>query len=245
MIYEVPPQIKKNDFKDTFKAQKDFVDYKSKKIESILDKYNFKVKSALNVGCGGALHKSVSEPYFNKGYNMIGVDISEEYLKQFSQIFNTDVVQANVMALPFRSNNFDIINFTDLVEHLHHPLLGLSEAQRVLKTGGVIILTTNNHCAFSLRCINPLVFVEKITSLYYDNILPHRTIIGRWMDFNFYHTEFSKNEITKLIKAAGFEILSFETQFPRSNMGKITKLFKKLPALKFMCSEFMIIGKKK
>ena len=50
------------------------------------------MKSALNVGCGGALHKSVSEPYFNKGYNMIGVDISEEYLKQFSQIFNTDVV---------------------------------------------------------------------------------------------------------------------------------------------------------
>lgn len=236
---------KENDFKDTFKAQTDHVDYKGKKIGSILDKYNFQVKSALNVGCGGALHKSVSEPYFNKGYNMIGVDISEEYLKQFSQIFNTDVVQANSMALPFRSNNFDLINFTDVVEHLHHPLIGLSEAQRVLKTGGVIILLTPNHCAFSLRCINPLVFVEKITSLYYDNILPPRVIIERWMDFNFYHTEFSKNEITKLIKAAGFEILSFETQFSHSNMDKINKLFKKLPALKFMCGSFMIIGKKK
>lgn len=234
---------REEDFKNAFENGKSFVATKGKKITSILNNYNFKGKKALNVGCGGSLHKLVSKPYFDKEYDMIGVDISEEYLKQFNQIFNTEVIQANSMALPFKKNSFDLINFTDLVEHLHHPLLGLSEAQRVLRVNGIIILTTNNHCAISFRCLNPLIFIEKIISLYYDKILPSRTILGQWLDFNFYHTEFSKNEIISLIKAAGFEILTFETQFP--DLEKLSKLFKKFPLLRFMCNEFWIIGKKK
>jgi len=93
------------------------------------------------------------------------------------------------------------------------------------------------------RCINPLILIEKVISLYFDGILPPRNILGQWIDFNFYHTEFTKNEIIILIKTAGFEIVSFETEFP--NKDKLNKIFKKFPALRFMCSEFMIIGKKK
>lgn len=229
-------------FQNEFENQKDFVAYKGKIIRSILDKHNFKVKKALNVGCGGALHRSVSKPYFDKGYDMIGADISEEYLEQFNRIFDTDVVQVNSMALPFRSNSFDLMNFTDIVEHLHHPLLGLSEAQRVLNEGGVIIMTTNNQCVFVRRCINPLIFAEKALSLYHDGVLPPRKILGSWMDFNFYHTEFSKNGITGLLKAAGFEILSFETQFPNEYLLNI--LINKLPVLKSMGGEFIITGLK-
>lgn len=233
---------REENFQNEFENQRDFVAYKGKIIRSILDEHNFKVKKALNVGCGGALHRSVSKPYFDKGYNMIGADISEEYLKQFNRIFDTDVVQVNSMALPFRSNSFDLMNFTDIVEHLHHPLLGLSEAQRVLNEGGAIIITTNNQCVFVRRCINPLVFIEKALSLYHDGILPPRKILGSWMDFNFYHTEFSKNEITGLLKAAGFGMLSFGTQFP--NKYLLNMLINKLPVLKSMGGEFIITGVK-
>lgn len=233
---------RKEAFENEFENAKAFAAFKGNKIASLLDLNNFKVNHALNLGCGGELHKSVSKPYFIKGYDMMGVDISEEYLEQFSQIFNTGVVQANSMALPFKSDNFDLINFTDLLEHLHHPLLGLIEAQRVLGEGGVIILTTNNHCAGSFRCINPFVFLEKVISLYYDAILPPRNMLARWMNFSFYHTEFSKREITALIRAAGFEILSFETQFIYRD--RLNKIIKRLPVLWFMGTEFMIIGRK-
>jgi uncharacterized protein YbaR (Trm112 family)/ubiquinone/menaquinone biosynthesis C-methylase UbiE len=233
---------REEDFKNTFEKGRKFVSYKAKKIASILDNHKSRGKNALNIGCGGELHKSVSEPYFDKGYHMIGVDINEEYLKEFKKIFDTDVVQANSMALPFRNNNFDLINFTDIVEHLHHPFLGLSESQRVLKEDGAIILTTNNHSVFSVRCINPLVFIEKVISLYFDRILPPRNILGQWMDFKLYHTVITKKEISKLMKAAGFKILSLKTQFP--NKDRLNEVLNKFPAFKFMCSEFMIIGKK-
>ena len=240
----IATEDREEDFKNEFAIQKDFTAYKGKKIAWILNNYNFKVKNALNVGCGGALSKSISKPYFDKGYDMIGVDVSEEYLEQFNEIFNADVIQANGIALPFGNNNFDLVNFTDILEHLHHPLLGLSEAQRVLKVEGVIILTTPNHCAFPLfRCLNPLIFFEKAISLHYDRILPPRNILTHWMGLNFYHTEFSKDEITRLVKAAGFEILSFETGPP--DRDKLNRISKKFPALRFMGSEFVIIGKKK
>jgi len=237
----IKDEDKRASYTNEFRRQKEYTKYKGKKIASLL--HNINGKTALNVGCGGKLHKLTSKPYFDQGYDMIGVDISEEYLKEFTQTFDTDGISANAMALPFKNNHFDLVNFTDIIEHLHHPFLGLTEAQRVLKKNGIIILTTENRCYFSWQCINPLIFTEKIISLYYDNILPPRDILGQWMGFNFYHTEFSKNEIIELLNVSGFEILSLETQF-LFRARVLTKIFEKIPILKYMCNEFIIVGKK-
>jgi len=229
-------------FKNEFDFHRDFVAWKGKKIASILNEYSFSVITALNAGCGGALHESASKPYFDKGYNMIGVDVNEEYVKEFAEAFNTEGILANVMALPFESESFDLVNSTDNLEHLHDPFLGLKELWRVLRADGVIVLFTNNRGAITKRCANPFVISEKIIGLYCDKILPNRKMLQRWMNFGYYHTEFSKNEITKLMKAAGFEILSLETQFVPSR--KITDIFQRIPVLGSMCGKFLIIGKK-
>lgn len=205
----------------------------------------FDVKTVLNAGCGGALHKSVSEPYFDRGYNMIGVDVSEGDLRQFVQMFNTDGLVANIMALPFEKDSFDLVNFTDILEHLHHPFLGLKEVARTLRPNGVVILSTNNRSAITKSCTNPLTFFERVVSLRYDSILPDRNILGMWTDSYFYHTEFSINEITALMDASNFEVVSLETQFPTKRLQKLTDIFQKSPVLRLMCSDFMIVGKKK
>ncbi len=214
---------------------------KSKKIASMLDKYSLKGNMALHIGCGGELHKSVSKPYFDKGFNMLGVDIFEDYLKEYSQLFNTGAILTNSMALPFRNETFDIINFTDILEHLHHPFVGLCEAQRILKKGGVIILATPYRCRIP-KCINPLNFIQNIISLYVDNILPPRSILSHFQDMSYYHLEFSKNEITKLLKESGFDILIFDTYFAKRK--KISKILNKIPVLKFMGPDIMVVGKK-
>ncbi len=69
--------------------------------------------------------------------NMIGVDVSKESVSQFVKLFNTDGLVANDMALPFDSENFDLVNFTDILEHLHSPFLGLKEVARTLKMNGI------------------------------------------------------------------------------------------------------------
>jgi len=229
-------------FKKEFESQNAFVAYKGKKIASLLERYGIQGKTALNIGCGGKIHHAAAKPYFDKHYDMTGVDISEDFLNEFKRAFFADAVQANSMALPFKSNQVDLINFTDLLEHLHHPQLGLSEAQRVLKRGGLVILTTNNRSVFTSRCVNPLIFLCKALGLSFGGVLPPRNILGKWMDFNFYHTEFTREELRGLLKSAGLEIVTWETHFP--NKEKLNTALAKLPVLRFMASKFLVVARK-
>jgi uncharacterized protein len=215
---------------------------KVSKILSTLKKYDFNGGKGLNIGCGGELHQLVSKPFFDQGYEMLGVDISEEYLIEYSRIFKADAILANSMALPLNNNLFDLINATDILEHLHHPFLGLCEANRVLKNGGRIILSTPYRCRFSPRCVNPLIFFEVIVSLYYDKILGARSILSKYQDVEYYHLEFSKGEITGMLESSGFEVFMFDTYFAKSKI--LTEIFRRLPALRFMGGSIMVIGVK-
>lgn len=47
--------------------------------------------------------------------------------------------------LPFENENFEIIIFNAVIEHLYNPNLVLSEIYRILKKGGVLIITAPNY----------------------------------------------------------------------------------------------------
>jgi SAM-dependent methyltransferase len=230
--------------KDQFTAAKKRILRKGSKIASYIKQYNFKVNKALNVGCGGEPSKSASVPYFDSGYDMIGVDVSEEYLKYFSKAFNTDAVYANALCLPFRDGKFDLVNFTDILEHLTNPIHGLTEVHRVLAPGGIIILSTPNRNVLEIRSINPIILATQMVGTYCESILPHsRDIIADWMGCQFYHTAFARRELIKLMKASGFQILSIETQ--NTSGYKVVNLLEYIPVLKFLCHDFMVVGQKK
>jgi SAM-dependent methyltransferase len=212
-------------------------------IAATLKKYNLHGGKGLNIGCGGELHQRVSKPYFDQGYDMLGIDISKEYLTEYRSIFKTDAILASSLALPLSNDIFDLINYTDILEHLHHPFLGLCEANRVLKNGGRIILATPYRCRLSPRGINPVIFIEALISLYYDKILGPRMMLSGFQDMAYYHLEFSKGEITGMLESAGFEVFSFDTYFAKSKI--LAKLFRKIPALRFMGGSIMVMGEKR
>jgi ubiquinone/menaquinone biosynthesis C-methylase UbiE len=58
---------------------------------------------------------------------------------------------ANALALPYADDTFDIINFTDILEHLFDPLRGLREANRVLKKGGYLMIDTPNRAYINIK----------------------------------------------------------------------------------------------
>jgi len=58
----------------------------------------------------------------------------------------------------------------------------------------------------------------------------------------YYHLEFSKREITDMLQSAGFEVFNFDTYFAKSKI--LTKIFRKLPVLRFMGGSIMVIGVK-
>ena len=55
-----------------------------------------------------------------------------------------DVVNLNLDALPYPDASFDLITCTEVIEHLEHYRFAVREINRVLRPGGVLILSTPN-----------------------------------------------------------------------------------------------------
>ena len=123
----------------------------------LLGKYVRKGCLVLEAGCGYG-HKCV---LFSKYYkaNVIGVDIVLEPLKALINYLSKDshaqslqifVCGGDVTKLPFRDSIFDVITSFGVVEHFRKDsevTAALSEARRVIKIGGYLILTIPNFAA--------------------------------------------------------------------------------------------------
>lgn len=72
----------------------------------------------------------------------VGVDFSEALLKGRHQ--GPDYVLADVEAVPFRDNSFDLVLCLDVIEHLP-SLRVIDEAHRILVKNGILHLSTTNE----------------------------------------------------------------------------------------------------
>lgn len=121
--------------------------YQPSKYKPIFDdlaKYvieKFKPKSVLDVGCArGYLVKS----FIDLGINAYGIDISAYAINNsLSEVREKlrvcDIEEEN---LPFNDNTFDVIIMTEVIEHLKRYDVAIQEIKRVLKSDGIVYLTT-------------------------------------------------------------------------------------------------------
>lgn len=91
----------------------------------------------LDAGCGGGgFTKAVA---FNRpDLEVCGVDIGRQAIKVAKE--NAEGVKfrvGNLYELHFEDNSFDAVIMEDVLEHLEEPAKALSEANRILKRGGV------------------------------------------------------------------------------------------------------------
>ncbi len=234
------------------KDQTHLVNWKNHQIKNILKKIKIEGKIAANIGCGGYRHRMVSQAYFDFGFKMIGVDIREENIKEFSTFFNTEGILADASMLPLANDTFHVVNCTDVIEHHYNALLLADELGRILKKGGILILTTENSTSLGffekslIACysFNPIIFIERLIGTIYDAILPPNALLDTWHGMIFYHTHFSPKEIRNIIKRSGFDILQHNTAYPHSRLEWFNNVISKLPLVKYMGYSHLIIAKK-
>ncbi len=85
------------------------------------------------------------------GYEVSAVDLAPERFMAAITSLGIDVRQCNLETepAPFADETFDAIVFNELFEHLRiNPILTLREVCRVLKPGGVLLLSTPNLRSF-------------------------------------------------------------------------------------------------
>lgn len=113
-------------------------------ILSVINKYLKGKKKVLDVGCGAG---TIDFYLANKGYDVTGVDISENAIKsciETGENLGLKNVQFKQVDFPQETINekFDFIIFSEVIEHLEDDQLALGQIYKLLKKRGILILTT-------------------------------------------------------------------------------------------------------
>lgn len=110
-------------------------------------------------------------------------------------------VETSITQLPYASNSVDVLYAGELIEHLTYPVFGqmLKEVNRVLKDGGLLIVTTPNYFSLPARNdlnagLKPLVFDETRDPWASEHLTP-----------------FTKKSLTQSLRNEGLEIHTVST----------------------------------
>jgi len=97
----------------------------------------------LNIGCGiGAASHFIEQEFHNAA--PVSLDMSSNSLIVGKNYYNLRYpVMANALYLPFNNETFEIVLMMEVIEHIREQDRLLSEATRVLKKGGNLIITTS------------------------------------------------------------------------------------------------------
>lgn len=103
----------------------------------------------LDIGCADGTFASYVGNIFNaKTY---GVDISSDPINKAKKILDYACVHDAAVALPFPDKSFSAVFALEVIEHIFDTDFFLSEIYRVLKSGGILIISTPNLASLQNR----------------------------------------------------------------------------------------------
>lgn len=188
--------------------------------------------TVLDLGCGSAL---VADRIQDLQVHYVGTDFGAHQIsypakkyRDLDTALTTAFTRAQGEQLPFADASFDTVVMSEVIEHLMQPELAVWEIARVLRPGGVFVMTTNNASEVPLRSplANPLSWIEKAVGAYRPGLISHRPWIWpQAMDpailppgappVYMPHTHHIYAETRKLLVAAGLVTFRFSTfEFP-------------------------------
>src|SRR5437763_8163413 len=108
-------------------------------------------EQVLDLGCGFGRHAFEA---YRRGANVVAVDRSAEELEQVGGLFRAmeasgeapsgllaRTVRADLLALPFPDDSFDVVMASEVLEHIPADELAIAEIARVVRPGGRVAVT--------------------------------------------------------------------------------------------------------
>jgi 2-polyprenyl-3-methyl-5-hydroxy-6-metoxy-1,4-benzoquinol methylase len=144
----------------------------------------------LEIGCATGYFLKIAREH---GWEVLGVEPCRWAAQLASQRFGLPVLQGTLESAALPDDHFDVVVMLDLVEHLHAPLATLARAQRVLRDGGLLVMSTPNVGSLLAGLLR-----------------------GRWWCIMDEHLNyFSPKTMGLILQEAGFSLLTVRS-YPRS-----------------------------
>lgn len=105
----------------------------------------------LIVGCGP---KPLSvRMLLDKGHDVVGVEPIPSFVRCARDFVGSpeSIVQGAAESLPVEAESQDVVFLDSVLEHVDSPQRSANEMYRVLRPGGIAVVTTTNRLRFSLR----------------------------------------------------------------------------------------------
>ncbi len=119
---------------------------------ALLQKFVSLPAAVLDVGCGAGVQALAMA---KAGYTVQGVDLATEMIETARKLIadepelanNLQFDVANVGQLPFPDESFAAVTLLGVLEYMDEPRTAVSQIARVLKPGGVVILSVPNRAS--------------------------------------------------------------------------------------------------
>lgn len=160
----------------------------------------------VDLGCGNGYYLYLLDNLPVRKLSVVGIDSDANALQAVNEYVrnrNISFKKANLEQIPFRDESFDRAIISEVIEHVENPSKVLAEIHRVLKPGGILLLTTpNKNFPFFWDPVN--WFLQRV---FYTHIKS-----GFWAGIWNQHPQlFFSHEIKSLLEKGGFVIEEMKT----------------------------------
>ncbi|MBT6047484.1 MAG: class I SAM-dependent methyltransferase [Candidatus Scalindua sp.] len=142
-------------------------------------------RKLLEIGCAFGYFLGKAKDCFD----VSGVELSDYAAKYAREQLGLNVIKGSIEEASFAESSFDVVVMWDVIEHIPSPVLALKEINRVLRSGGLLALSTPDISSLISR------IQGKSWRLY---------------DPPYHLNYFSRKTICKLLESTGFRILKIE-----------------------------------
>jgi ubiquinone/menaquinone biosynthesis C-methylase UbiE len=162
--------------------------------------------NVLDIGCGDGrnMRTILEKTKFITGIDNDQVAVRDAE-KHFSDIPTVKIIHGEATSLPFKDNSFNVVTFLMILPNLDtHKTEALFEAKRVLKSDGIIILSTFAETAFDEK-----MKIYKKIKLPIVSIDGTKFIFDKSLGANV-SEQFSREEIELLAQGVGLKTTDWQ-----------------------------------
>jgi len=184
-----------------------------------------KAEVILDLGCGdGVWYNELNK----RGINVVGIDISQNYVvkaknRALKMGFNYKLVLGDAQSLCFKDEIFDKLFSICTFEHIPCDEKAFRESFRVLKPGGLFVLSVYHKipslCNLFLKLPKPLKYL--FGSSIIKNVKDEKEFKAKLDEKNVHFRNYQVEELIKKIKIYGYEVedIDFNLKFFGSFVG--------------------------